>query len=237
MKRTASIAVMLAACGGSASPDATHAHAIGSVEQRGVLHWRVIDTEFSKGRLGHEQTIHFNDLIALHGHWCDGLVVGALGLGEALKELYPNTPIDRTDLRIISRSSPCLTDVAIMLTGARAQFGTFQVSDTIAGMYIVQRISDGRASRVELNDGIKPAAIDSLSSLAISRTLSPCGLDSLQTIEETFVKDLLAMDPKAAITITRLDDLRWPAPAGTVQMKTDILNKNAPRCAHSRHRP
>jgi len=194
--------------------------------------WRVIDTDFSKGRLGHERTVTFDNLIALHGHWCDGLVVGALGLGEALKELYPNAPIDRTDLRIISRSSPCLTDVAILLTGGRAQFGTFQVSDTITGLYIVQRISDGRAFRVKLNPGIKPPAIDSLSRFAIDLKLSPCGLDSLQAIEAAFGNDLLAMEPKAAFTITELTNFNWPEPTGPVYTKTDILNKNAPRCAH-----
>ncbi len=140
MKRLLPFVMLLAAC--SDSP-----------EQSPELQWRVVDTDFSKGRLGHEQTVTFTDLEKLHGHWCDGLVVGAIGLGEALKELYPTAPIDRTDLRVISRSSPCLTDVAIMLTGGRAQFGTFQVSDTIPGLYIVQRISDGRTYIVKLRPG------------------------------------------------------------------------------------
>lgn len=228
MKQAVIIAVMLASCGGSPKPDARTVDTAEHAEPN----WRVIDTDFSKGRLAHEQTITFDQLIALHGHWCDGLVVGALGLGETLKEFYPNAPIDRTDLRILSRSSPCLTDVAIFLTGGRAQFGTFQVSDTIAGMYIVQRISDGRAFRVKLNPGIKPAAIDSMAPLAVSRTLSPCGLDSLQGIEEAFGQYLLSMEPKAAFTLTELNDFHWPEPTGTVYTKTDILNKNAPRCTH-----
>jgi acetolactate decarboxylase len=173
-----------------------------------------------------------DDLITLHGHWCDGLVVGALGLGEALKELYPNTPIDRTDLRIISRSSPCLTDVAVMLTGGRAQFGTFQVSDTIPGLYIVQRISDGRAFSVKLQPGVKPAAIDSLSRFAVAGTLSPCGLDSLQTIEERFGADLLAQDTKTTYLVEERVDFQWHATSFPTYTKTDILNKNAPRCAH-----
>jgi acetolactate decarboxylase len=192
----------------------------------------VVDTDFSKGRLGHEQVVTLNDLITFHGHWCDGLVVGALGLGEALKELYPNTLIDRTDLRIISRSSPCLTDVAVMLTGGRAQFGTFQVSDTIPGLYLVQRISDRRAFSVKLRPGVKPAAIDSLSRFAVAGTLSPCGLDSLQAIEEQFGADLLAQDPKTTYTVEELTAFEWPASTFPTYTKIDILNKNAPRCAH-----
>jgi acetolactate decarboxylase len=192
----------------------------------------VVDTDFSKGRLGHEQRITLNDLITFHGHWCDGLVVGALGLGEALQELHPNAPIDRTDLRIISRSSPCLTDVAVMLTGGRMQFGTFQVSDTIPGLYIVQRISDGRAFSVKLRPGVKPAAIDSLSPLAVQRKLSPCGLDSLRVIEARFGEDLLAQDPKTAFKVEEMHGFQWPASACPTYTKTDILNKNAAPCTH-----
>lgn len=75
--------------------------------------FETIDTDFSKGRLNHKQTITINDLEKFHGHLCDGLVVGALAVQEAMKELYPNEPIDRTNLRIVSKPSPCLTDVAI----------------------------------------------------------------------------------------------------------------------------
>jgi len=229
VKWAVGIALVLASCGGS---DPTDVRSVPASRPAQELIWQVIDTDFSKGRLGHEQTVTFQDLIALHGHWCDGLVVGAMGLGEALKELYPNAPIDRTDLRILSRSSPCLTDVAILLTGARAQFGTFQVSDTITGLYILQRISDGRAFRVKLNPGIKPAAIDSLTPLAVQQRLSPCELDSLQGIEEAFGQYLLTMDPKEAFMLTEIPDFHWPEPTGPVYTKTDILNKNAPRCAH-----
>lgn len=75
--------------------------------------FETIDTDFSKGRLKHKQIITINDLEKFHGHLCDGLVVGALAVQEAMKKLYSNEPIDRTNLRIVSKPSPCLTDVAI----------------------------------------------------------------------------------------------------------------------------
>ncbi|MBL0126822.1 MAG: formylmethanofuran dehydrogenase subunit E family protein [Flavobacteriales bacterium] len=227
MIRPWAIALLLSACSTAPAPEAIRP------EAARTLQWHVVDTDFSKGRLGHEQTLTFDDLVKFHGHWCDGLVVGAMGLGETLHTLYPSAPIDRTDLRIISRSSPCLTDVAVMLTGARAQFGTFQVSDTIPGLYLVQRISDGRAFSVALRPGVKPASVDSLGRLAVQQLLSPCGLDSLQAIEERFGKDLLAMDPKEAFIITEIPAFTWPAASGPTFTKTDILNKNAPRCATS----
>jgi acetolactate decarboxylase len=60
--------------------------------------FETIDTDFSKGRLTHKQIITIKDLEKFHGHLYDGLVVGALAMQEAMKELYPNQPIDRTNL-------------------------------------------------------------------------------------------------------------------------------------------
>lgn len=42
-----------------------------------------------------------------HGHFCDGLVVGALAFEQAMLVLYPNQLIDRTNLRIVSKPLPC----------------------------------------------------------------------------------------------------------------------------------
>ncbi|MBK7819033.1 MAG: hypothetical protein IPJ60_16985 [Sphingobacteriaceae bacterium] len=78
---------------------------------------KVLDTDFSKGRLQNVQTITLNDAVKLHGHLCDGLVVGFLGLKEGLYKLYPDSIIDRTNNRIVSKPSPCLTDIAIFMTG------------------------------------------------------------------------------------------------------------------------
>jgi len=63
--------------------------------------FETIDTDFSKGRLNQKQIVTINDLEKFHGHLCDGLVVGLLAMQEAMKELYPNQPIDRTNLRIV----------------------------------------------------------------------------------------------------------------------------------------
>jgi formylmethanofuran dehydrogenase subunit E len=123
--------------------------------------FETIDTDFSKGRLNHKQTITINDLEKFHGHLCDGLVVGSLAMQEAMKILYPNQPIDRTNLRIVSKPSPCLTDVAIYLTGGRYQFNTFNVDTDFEGLYIIQRIDNLKTVSVSLNNGVKPTEIDS----------------------------------------------------------------------------
>lgn len=120
------------------------------------ISFTTLDTDFSKGRLNHIQKVSINDLEKFHGHLCDGLVVGALAMQQAFNELYPNQPIDRTNLRIVSKPSPCLTDVAIYLTGGRYQFNTFYVDTTFNGLYIVQRIDNQQTVLVILNKGVKP---------------------------------------------------------------------------------
>jgi formylmethanofuran dehydrogenase subunit E len=193
------------------------------------ISFKTIDTDFSKGRLVREQTINLKDLEKFHGHLCDGLVLGSLAMKQAMNELYPNQPIDRTNLRIISQPSPCLTDVAIYLTGGRYQFNTFYVDTTFNGLYIIQRIDNNKTVSVSLNQGIKPSAIDSLGALANKQQLSPCGIDSLKTLESNFTNYLYNVNPEKVFTVTSLNNFIWH-PVFKSFLKSDILNKDKANC-------
>lgn len=192
--------------------------------------FETIDTDFSKGRLKHRQNITFNDLEKFHGHLCDGLVVGALAMKEVMKILYPNQPIDRTNLRVVSKPSPCLTDVAIYLTGGRYQFNTFYVDTDFEGLFIIQRIDDLKTVSVSLNNGIKPKAIDSLGNIAIQQNLSPCKIDHLRKLEADFTKTLIQTDPIKLFTVKETSSFEWNPKTKNNYLKTDILNKNLPDC-------
>lgn len=192
--------------------------------------FNTIDTDFSKGRLTHEQTITITDLEKFHGHLCDGLVVGALAMQEAMEALYPNQPIDRTNLRIVSKPSPCITDVAVYLTGGRYQFNTFYVDTAFAGLYIIQRKDDLKTVSVSLNRGVKPSAIDSLGNRAIQQKLSPCSLDHLQKLEDDFTQTLLQSDPGQLFTVKEILDFEWHPKTKHDYLKTDILNKHLKEC-------
>jgi len=192
--------------------------------------FETIDTDFSKGRLNHKQTITINDLEKFHGHLCDGLLIGALAMQEAMKELYPNESIDRTNLRIVSKPSPCLTDVAIYLTGGRYQFNTFYVDTDFEGLYILQRIDNLKPVSVSLNNGVKPTAIDSLGNIAIQQTLSPCDIDHLRKLEDDFTKTLIQSDPTKLFTVKEIPNFQWNPKTKNDYLKTDILNKNLPDC-------
>jgi formylmethanofuran dehydrogenase subunit E len=191
---------------------------------------KVIDTDFSKGRLNHQQAITLDDAARFHGHLCDGLVVGFLGLGEALYKLYPDSIIDRTNTRIVSKSSPCLTDIAIYLTGGRYQFNSFYVSDSIIYAFIVQRIDNSKTYGVKLKPGIKPPAIDSLGNIANRGKLNPCSIDSLKKMENRFLEQLLASNPRDLFIVDQISNYRWnPVLSGSF-LKTDIVNKGIPDC-------
>ena len=187
---------------------------------------KVLDTDFSKGRLTHQQTITLDDAAKFHGHLCDGLVVGFLGLREALYKIYPDSIIDRTNTRIVSKSSPCLTDIAIYLTGGRYQFNTFYVSDSIIYAFIVQRIDNGKTYGVKLKPGIKPAAIDSLGNLANAGKLYACDIDTLHQIENDFLNQLLIIDPRKTFILEEILGFIWKPVLQSSFIKTDILNKN-----------
>jgi acetolactate decarboxylase len=191
---------------------------------------RVLDTDFSKGRLTHRQTISLEDAAKFHGHLCDGLAVGFLGLREALYHLYPDSIVDRTNTRIISKSSPCLTDIAIYLTGGRYQFNSFYVSDSIPYMYIVQRIDNGKTFGINLKPGIKPAMIDSLGNLANSGKLDACGLDSLQQMETLFLHQILAANPQQSFLVKDIGPYEWKPILTNTFLKTDIINKKQKNC-------
>ena len=191
----------------------------------------VNDTDFSKGRLGLQHQITLNDLEKFHGHLCDGLVVGFLGIKEGLQQLYPNGIVDRTNTRIVSKSSPCLTDVAVYIAGGRYQFNSFYVSNEIEnGFYIIQRKDNGKAVVVKMNEGVKPSAINVLGAKAVKGALPACDLDKLKKLEDDFSNKLLSSNPKDNFTVIELSDFEWKPVLKNDFTKTDILNKDKAKC-------
>lgn len=191
----------------------------------------VIDTDFSKGRLSLEHEITLEDLEKFHGHLCDGLVLGFLGINEGLRVLYPDGIVDRSNTRIVSKSSPCITDVAVYITGGRYQFSTFYVSDSIGdAFYIIQRIDNRKSVSVQLKKGVKPPEIDLLGAKAVKGELDPCDLDELKKLEDDFSEKLLSSDPADNFIISEIAHFEWKPILKNDFVKTDILNKNTAKC-------
>ncbi len=191
---------------------------------------RVLDTDFSKGRLVNEQTLTLWDTQKMHGHLCDGLVVGFLGLREGLYQLYPDSIIDRTNTRIVAKSSPCVGDVGLYLSGGRYQFNSFYIDNSIEGLYIAQRIDNGEAVVVKLKSGVKPAIIDELGAKAVKNELGACDLDTLRKLEDDFSRKLFQSNPNSLFEIERVEGFEWLPILSNNFTKTDVLNKNLEHC-------
>ena len=192
----------------------------------GAQQCRVIDTDFSKGQLKHKQPLEYEDLVKFHGHSCDGLLEGMLALQLGLKELYPNGIIDRTNTRVVSKSSPCLTDAAIYLTGGRYQYNSFYVDNAFEGLYILQRKDTKKTVRLIRKAGVKPSLIDSLGALAIQQKLSYVELQKLRKLEEAYADKLRASVPATLFTVKIINDFNWQSNLKKTFVKTDIINKN-----------
>lgn len=191
---------------------------------------QVLDTDFSKGQLTNKQTISLWDVQKMHGHLCDGLVVGFLGLKEALYELYPDSLVDRTNTRIVAKSSPCVGDVGLYLSGGRYQFNSFYVDNTIESMYIVQRIDNLKTVAVDLKKGVKPDKIDEWGAKAVKKELNACQLDSLRYLEDQFARKLFSSNAQQLFILTNLSSFQWKPILKSDYLKTDVLNKFGKEC-------
>ncbi len=193
----------------------------------------VRDTESSHGRYADQvKCITLKDLVKFHGHACDGLFRGAIALSRALRLLFVDGVVDRTDLRILSRNSPCLGDVAAYLTGGRIRFGTQDVRDEAGVWYVVQRISSGDAVRVAERAGFYPAELAAIEAeLVARREADPTELDHLREAQWTWVRGvLLPADWAQAYAVTELPGYVWEAVTyERVGVRTDVLCKNTPK--------
>jgi formylmethanofuran dehydrogenase subunit E len=192
----------------------------------------VIDTESSHGRYADRtKRITVADLIKFHGHGCDGLFRGAYAMSVGLSDLFPGGGTDRTDLRVLSRNSPCLGDVASYLTGGRVRFGTQDVRKTPGVWYIIQRISDGKAVRVVEEEGFFPESISRLEA-GLAETAGeklPAALDELKNAQDRWIGSVLFKSRPRDHYFSSVIEFKWEDTtyAGS-GVRTDVLYKNVP---------
>lgn len=115
----------------------------------------VRDTDSALGRYSLQtKQIGLKDLARIHGHLCDGLVIAFVEIKTVLEKMFPNGVVDRTDLRAVSKNGPCIVDAVSFMTGARVNFQTLRVDQSIGEGFIIQRISTGETYRVNLKPGV-----------------------------------------------------------------------------------
>lgn len=163
---------------------------------------RTLDTESSLGPMSKAtQDVTMGDVIRFHGHPCDGLVAAAEGITIGLKTLFPDGAVDRTDAVAATNASPCYSDVAAYLTGARTMYGTLVIDKALGDEWFLLRRSTGRAVRVRLKPGVKPPDL-----AALEKKLRAEGCDGplmarVQALQLEYIHRLLASPPPSLFEV------------------------------------
>ena len=194
---------------------------------------KVLDTESPLGRYALKtKEIGLKDLARMHGHLCDGLVMAFLGIRYALEKLFPDGVVDRTDLRVVVHNSPCFVDAATLMTGARINFMTVRVDNSLKREWIVQRISTGETYHVKLKPGVFPENLEHLEKKikALRKEGKPVSVELIDRYEAAmwaYNRKLLYTPVKELFEIRKIPyrfhflDLFGP--------RGDVINKDMPR--------
>ncbi len=195
--------------------------------------FRVLDTESSHGRYSSTtKVVRFDDVVKFHGHACDGLYRGIYALSVAFSILFPDGTIDRTDLRVVSRNSPCIGDAASYLTGARVRFGTQDVTNQPGVWYIIQKISTGVTVQVTEEAGFFPAEISNaeMALASASEENLPALLDHLKELQDSWVKETLLQTMPKDHYHAKVIEYDWKeVPYANKGTRTDVIFKNVTR--------
>jgi formylmethanofuran dehydrogenase subunit E len=195
----------------------------------------VLDTESALGRLSKRpKRVALKDLALVHGHLCDGLVISWVAVGAALRPLFPDGIVDRTDLRAVSRNGPCWVDAAAWMTGARVNHGTLILDNSIGAAFVVQRMSTLKTVRVRLREGVYPEELARLERSIRERRASSQAveLEEIRRFENEaadFSRRILSADPAAVVEVIRLRDFTFPEKSpDLIVPRSDIINRDPP---------
>jgi len=195
---------------------------------------RVRDTNNALGRYSLKtKEVRLKDLARIHGHLCDGLAISFVEIKTVLALLFPDGVIDRTDLRAVSKNSPCGVDAVSFMTGARINFRTLSIDPSVGGGFIIQRISTGEAYQVSLKAGIVPEEQHKLEAhiralRAKGQPVSAAKVDKVERLANELSQKVLGTQPAQLVNVRRLPDYHFVA-MKSFGNRGDIINKNMSR--------
>jgi formylmethanofuran dehydrogenase subunit E len=195
----------------------------------GLPSFEVIDTRSAQGRLDpRPKTVTVADLVLFHGHACDGLLRGAWAFRALADVAFGAEPLDRSDLLVVSKNSPCLGDVAVYLTGGRARFATHRIDDSLGVGFQIQVLSSGETWEVREEPGFFPALITAWEA-ALLGDIAEADKRELLAVHEASQWDwvrraLLPSAPADHYRVHRLERIDLP-PALLDARRTDTVNR------------
>jgi len=195
----------------------------------------VKDTDSAMGRYNlHAKELDIHTLARAHGHLCDGLVLAYVELSNTLPKLFKEGVIDRTDLRVVAKNSPCLVDTSGLMSGARINHKTLSLDNTLGGSFIVQRISTGETYKVALADSdfLKPLKAEEAlikEKRAKGEKVTAEDIDKVESLAFDAMKTMLYTDPKKLLKITKVPDYKFTFSVEDIGPRSDIVNRDVPR--------
>lgn len=195
----------------------------------------VRDTDSALGRYNlYAKKLDIKTLARAHGHLCDGLVLAYVELSSVLPKLFGDGVIDRTDIRIVAKNSPCLVDTSALMSGARINHKTLSLDNTLGGSFIAQRISTGKTYKVSLRDKsfLKPLKTKEKQIKAkqkAGKKVTAQDIDEVEKLAFEAMKYMLNTPSKQLLTITELPNYHYRFRIDDIGSRSDVLNKNVER--------
>lgn len=200
----------------------------------------VLDTDSALGRRNlRSKRVTLKDMARMHGHLCDGLVTAWVELTAALRELFPDAVVDRTEVRVVSKNAPCWADASAWMTGARINQGTLMLDNSVGDGFVVQRISTGQAIRVSLRQGVYPTRLATLEQFIRARrargeAVAPSEIDRFEREANEYSRTLLNTPPAQAVMLEHLTDYHFPDHSqNPLAPRSDIIDRDASRGSQS----
>lgn len=193
----------------------------------------VKDTDSAMGRYNlHAKKLDIKTLALSHGHLCDGLVIAYVELANTLPLLFEDGIVDRTDIRVVAKNSPCLVDTSALMSGARINHKRLSLDNSLGANFIVQRISTGKTYKVELADKSFLKKLKTKEKEIKSKAhkdITPKDIDEVEALAFEAMKYMLHTDPKKLLKITELKNYHYEFNIDAIGSRSDIVNKNIGR--------
>ena len=195
----------------------------------------VKDTDSALGRYNlYPKKLDIKSLARAHGHLCDGVVLAYVELSTLLPMLFTDGVIDRTDLRVVAKNSPCLVDTSGLMSGARINHRRLSLDNSLGGSFIVQKISTGEAYKVELADktfmkAMRAKEDEIREKQKKGQVVTTKDVDEVEALAFEAMQHLLNTDPKKLLKITKLDKYKFHFDLKDIGSRSDIGNKSVGR--------
>ena len=195
----------------------------------------VRDTDSALGRYNlHPKKLDIKTLARAHGHLCDGLVLAYVELSNVLPKLFSDGVVDRTDIRVVAKNSPCLVDTSALMSGARINHKTLSLDNSLGGSFIVQRISTGKTYKVSLRDKSFLKALKNKEEIIKTKQkehqkVTPKDIDEVEALAFEAMRHMLRTDPKKLLKITELKGYKYHFNINDIGSRSDVKNKNVTR--------